>query len=122
MTSHNPNDEREGFCGNCHAWTAELESVPVVTDTPEVKVVDLAFEGTILPPAPEVCQVCAVEHDPSWPHDQQSLFYQYAFYHDNFRWPTWADAMAHCAPSMREFWREKLSEWGVPREQLYAGA
>lgn len=21
MTSHNPNDEREGYCGNCHAWT-----------------------------------------------------------------------------------------------------
>lgn len=21
MTSYNPNDIREGFCGNCHAWT-----------------------------------------------------------------------------------------------------
>lgn len=21
MTSHNPNDEREGYCGNCHRWT-----------------------------------------------------------------------------------------------------
>jgi hypothetical protein len=24
MTSHNPNDEREGYCGNCHDWTREL--------------------------------------------------------------------------------------------------
>lgn len=23
MTSHNPNDEREGYCGNCHDWTRE---------------------------------------------------------------------------------------------------
>jgi hypothetical protein len=21
MTSYNPNDVREGYCGNCHAWT-----------------------------------------------------------------------------------------------------
>jgi hypothetical protein len=21
MTSHNPNDIREGYCGSCHAWT-----------------------------------------------------------------------------------------------------
>jgi hypothetical protein len=21
MTSSNPNDEREGYCGNCHTWT-----------------------------------------------------------------------------------------------------
>jgi ribosomal protein L37E len=22
MTSYNPNDVREGYCGNCHDWTA----------------------------------------------------------------------------------------------------
>lgn len=22
MTSHNPNDERQGYCGKCHAWTS----------------------------------------------------------------------------------------------------
>lgn len=22
-TSHNPNDIREGYCGNCHDWTGE---------------------------------------------------------------------------------------------------
>jgi hypothetical protein len=23
MTSHNPNDVREGYCGNCHDWTTK---------------------------------------------------------------------------------------------------
>lgn len=23
MTSYNPNDIREGYCGNCHYWTGE---------------------------------------------------------------------------------------------------
>lgn len=23
MTSHNPNDVTEGYCGNCHDWTRE---------------------------------------------------------------------------------------------------
>jgi len=23
MTSHNPNDVRESYCGNCHDWTGE---------------------------------------------------------------------------------------------------
>lgn len=22
MTSHNPDDERTGYCGNCHDWTS----------------------------------------------------------------------------------------------------
>lgn len=24
VVSHNPNDEREGYCGNCHEWTGPL--------------------------------------------------------------------------------------------------
>jgi ribosomal protein S27AE len=28
MVSHNPNDIAEGYCGNCHDWTAPV--VPVV--------------------------------------------------------------------------------------------
>jgi ribosomal protein L37E len=24
MTSYNPNDIREGYCGNCHDWTSEV--------------------------------------------------------------------------------------------------
>lgn len=25
MTSHNPNDVRAGYCGNCHDWTSPLD-------------------------------------------------------------------------------------------------
>lgn len=27
MTSHNPNDVREGYCGNCHAWKLTEEQM-----------------------------------------------------------------------------------------------
>ena len=27
MTSHNPNDVREGYCGNCHDWTSPRHGV-----------------------------------------------------------------------------------------------
>ena len=25
MVSHNPTDEREGYCGNCHQWRSDME-------------------------------------------------------------------------------------------------
>lgn len=59
------------------------------------------------------CQECAVEHDPALPHNQQSLFWQYHFMERNGRWPTWADAMAHCSPEMKAFWIEELAKHGV---------
>ena len=67
----------------------------------------------LLPPAPGKCQECAVDHDASQPHNQQSLFYQYHFYGDKGRWPTWADAMAHCSPEVKEQWTKILKEHGV---------
>lgn len=39
MTSYNPNDIREGYCGNCHAWTA-------------VRLTDEDREHLNCPPAP----------------------------------------------------------------------
>lgn len=30
MTSHNPNDEREGYCGRCHSWTRQLAALEAV--------------------------------------------------------------------------------------------
>jgi hypothetical protein len=30
MTSFNPNDLREGYCGNCHDWTAPRHTEPVI--------------------------------------------------------------------------------------------
>lgn len=65
-------------------------------------------------PAPEgACPECAANHDPSEPHDQQSLFYQYHFYYEHDRWPTWADAIAHCADDVKQAWTEALAELGI---------
>lgn len=68
---------------------------------------------TLLPCAPDVCQSCAVKHEPGLPHDQQSLYWNYWFYGKNGRWPTWRDAMAHCTPEMQEHWIHALAEHGV---------
>lgn len=68
---------------------------------------------TLLKTKPGVCPECAVDHLPEEPHNQQSLTYQYDFFGKNGRWPTWADAMAHCTPEVRQVWIEGLREHGV---------
>ena len=84
-------------------------------DIGEVKIIPGKHIGSfgMLPPAPDVCQECAVDHPPGWPHNQQSLFYQYKFYNDYGRWPTWLDAMAHCTEEMKALWRIELLKRGV---------
>lgn len=67
----------------------------------------------MLPPSPNKCQECAVDHLPSQPHNQQSLYYQYHFYSDNNRWPTWKDAMSHCSEELKTKWIDALKEKGV---------
>lgn len=59
------------------------------------------------------CSQCAVLHEPDQPHNQQSLAYQYTFYAEHGRWPTWEDAMAHCTDEVYELWRAALAEHGV---------
>lgn len=59
----------------------------------------------LLPPHPSKCQCCAVAHLPDQPHNAQSLHYQYWFYGQNGRWPTWADAMAHCPEEIQQKWK-----------------
>ena len=68
---------------------------------------------SLLPAAPGTCPECAVVHPPEEPHDQQSLFYQYKFYNDHGRWPTWEDAMRHCSEEAKTLWREELRKLGV---------
>jgi hypothetical protein len=68
-------------------------------------------------PEPGTCPECGVEHPPEQPHNQQSLFYQYKFYNDNGRWPTWADAMAHCSEDIKAFWKKELAARGAWIEQ-----
>ena len=75
---------------------------------------DLSKPGLHLMPAkPGTCPECAVAHDPTAPHNQQSLYYQYHFYADHNRWPTWDDAMAHCTKEVQQFWIEELAKHGV---------
>ena len=63
---------------------------------------------------PGTCPECAVAHDPAQPHNRDSLYYQYNFYDEHGRWPTWADAMEHCTQEIKDFWIQALRERGVP--------
>lgn len=59
------------------------------------------------------CPICAVKHEPDQPHNRDSLFYQYKFYFEHERWPTWEDAMSHCPIQIREIWIRELQAHGV---------
>lgn len=63
---------------------------------------------TLLPARPGVCSQCAVDHEPEEPHNRDSLHYQYTFYAEHDRWPTWDDAMAHCTSEVQQMWRDAL--------------
>lgn len=70
-------------------------------------------------PVPEGhCQECARKHEDWQPHDASHLQYQYTFYARHHRWPTWIDAVAHCAPEVRAAWRTQLIERNVwPKDE-----
>ena len=67
----------------------------------------------ILPPKPGTCPICAVKHDRKMPHNRDSLYYQMRFYQQNGRFPTWADAMAHCSDIMKAYWIGELAKRGI---------
>lgn len=58
----------------------------------------------VLPPAPDSCQVCAQKHEPTEPHNPQSLYYQFTFNAEHGRSATWKDAMAHCTTEVVAKW------------------
>lgn len=64
----------------------------------------------LLPCASDKCPACAVDHTPDMPHDWRSLFYHYSFFKLNGRYPTWEDAMAHCAENVKIATREVVAE------------
>ena len=68
---------------------------------------------TLLPPAPGRCQECGIFHEPAGPHNPDSLFYQVKFFQEHERYPTWADALAHCTPDVQARWRAELAEHGI---------
>lgn len=69
----------------------------------------------LLPPAESRCCICATAHRDDDPHNAASLYYQYRFRANHGRWPTWADAIAHCTPRVRSSWKQALlSSWTEP--------
>jgi hypothetical protein len=46
MTSHNPNDEREGYCGNCHDWTGQRQ-LSATGPTPGTYVISVEIPAEI---------------------------------------------------------------------------
>ena len=70
-------------------------------------------KAMLLPAKEGTCEECATTHDASYPHNAQSLFYQFKFYNDHGRNPTWLDAMAHCDENMQKHWKEELTKRGV---------
>lgn len=76
-----------------------------------------AANFALLPPPKDACQVCGYKHELLDPHNVQSLYYQYAFYGVLGRWPTWADAVAHCDEQKAVLWEKALRErraWSEP--------
>lgn len=59
------------------------------------------------------CEECGRQHEATMPHDAMSLRYQYRFYCEHNRWPTWADALAHCPSETREAWVRELTSRGI---------
>lgn len=94
----------------------------------KAKTVREAGTCSLLPPRPDVCQECAVKHDPGEPHNRDSLYYQVKFEAEHGRSPQWSDAIAHCSPEMKTAWQdelERLGAWskpveGMPKEERVA--
>jgi len=72
----------------------------------------------LFPAAPDACPICNIKHEPNKPHDATSMYYLYRFYGIRGRWPTWADAVAHCSQEMREGWEQALREHGAWTETV----
>lgn len=75
----------------------------------------------LLPPGADVCPVCAVAHDPRMPHDATSMYYQMRFFGLRGRWPTWADAAAHCDEQTTAQWRSVAEGMGIEWTAPHAG-
>lgn len=67
----------------------------------------------LLPPADGKCRICAVDHEPEQAHNARSVFYAVRFRLRHGRDGTWADAVAHCPPAVRDHWRRELERAGA---------
>ena len=67
----------------------------------------------LMPPAPHLCQVCGSDHGAGEAHDPTSVYYQYAFYENNGRYPSWRDSIAHLDAEHQQHWLDELAEQGL---------
>lgn len=67
----------------------------------------------LVPPHPSKCQECAVDHEPDFPHNRDSLYYGMKFKMEHNRDPTWEDALAHCSEEMYQLWYTELATLGI---------
>ena len=72
----------------------------------------------LLPPKPGTCPECGDCHDARDPHNRESIYYQMRFNQRNGRFPTWADAMAHCDDGTKRNCLITLTKKGVPHELI----
>ena len=85
----------------------------VTVDSRTGKVTKSKVNFSMLPAQPGTCEWCAEDHKTDQPHNAQSLFYQYRFYNEHGRWPTWKDALKHCSKKVRALWISELERHGV---------
>lgn len=74
-------------------------------------------EIKIKAPRPGACKICATVHKPGQPHDRDSLYYQNWFRKRHKRFPTWADAMAHCTEDVKAEYTAILAKRGIVIEK-----
>lgn len=67
----------------------------------------------LLAPPPDCCQQCAIKHDPTQPHNPQTLFYAFWFTQTHGRSPTWNDAMSHCSEEVKSHWLAYLAKLDI---------
>lgn len=99
------------------------KSVPIQCETVDMATGETVKTETVraslMPPHPDACQTCGQRpaHAPEQPHNAQSMYYQYVFYGEHGRWPTWKDAIAHCPADVSELWERELkriNRWSEP--------
>lgn len=73
----------------------------------------------MLPPGPGKCPICAEkEHSDDFPHNRDSLFYQFWFQAQYGRSPTWADAALLCPEWRKASLLKFLKENNVAPEKI----
>lgn len=106
-------DENSPEFGHCKHCGIDMQPVEIPEGI-KITTINIALEGIPLPPAPHLCQKCAVDHEPEIPHNHQSLVWKYWFYRKSGgHWPNWRDAMAHCSEEVKDHWVRALKERNV---------